>query len=376
MQRSNLIRWAALSLPGLITLILTVGCGHHTSSAVPAPAPVTTAAVPPAAPPAAFQPYTLLPPPPPAPPVAVPRHRVLHLTRVHNRVYLADSDRHLYEAGRDPKGHVYPIYRDPATRVTYPLYYDPSRDNLYRLARQEDGHFYRNYVGQPDDQFYDTDRDYERITPSDADRPIVTDSYNTYNYNTYNNGPNAGRRYPYYAVYRPPPTHHASHFNDNWLWGIPVIIGVYLLLQPHHHSPPHPYYGRPNQVAVNQITRINIVNQVTQAAPVGYRAFSSPRPVYVLYPAGYSPQHGYPRYARPDVRPHGPIGAVAAVRAAALARPTEHPSLPSPNARPASFTPRPTPLVAAPRPSAPVHPLLRPRVQQARLAAPISRPTR
>lgn len=155
MRRSNSIRWAALCLSGLITLILTAGCGHHTSSAVPTPAPVTTAAVTTAAAPnpapAAFQPYTLLPTPLPAPPVAAPRHRVLHLTRVHNRVYLADRDRHLYEAGRDPKGHVYPVYRDPATHVTYPLYYDSSRDNLYRLAWQEDGHFYRNYVGQPAD---------------------------------------------------------------------------------------------------------------------------------------------------------------------------------------------------------------------------------
>lgn len=122
MQRSNSIRQAGLRLAGLITLIFTAGCGHHASNTVSPPSPVTTAIVPaaisPGAPPGAFQPYTLLPPPPPAPPVATPRHRVLHLTRVRNRVYLADSERHLYEAGRDPQGHIYPIYRDPATNVT------------------------------------------------------------------------------------------------------------------------------------------------------------------------------------------------------------------------------------------------------------------
>ena len=394
MQRSNLIRWAALCLSGLITLIVTAGCGHPTPAAAPTPAPLTTAAAPsPAAPnaaPAAFQPYTLLPPPPPAPPVAAPRHRVLHLTRVHDRVYLTDSDRRLYEAGRDTQGHIYPVYRDPATRVTYPLYYDSSRDNLYRLARQEDGHFYRNYVGQPADRFYDTDRDYERIAPGDDDRPIVTDSYNTYNDNTYNEGPNSGSR-PFYGAYRPPPAHHANHVNYNWLWAIPVIIGAYLLLQPHHHSPPQPVSARQNPVIVRRITtvnntnitntnitNVNIVNQITQAAPVGYRPIASPRPVYVSAPRyALSPIAARPVAWRPTVRSHGPIGPLTAapVAAAVAGLVHSHPLPVTPAVRSVPVVQRPAALVRRPVSAAP-HPARRPSASQARLLAPVSSPTR
>lgn len=408
MQRSPLTQWTILCLSGLMTVILTAGCGHHTTSAVPTPAPLTTAAAPSNAAPAAFQPYTLLPPPPPAPMVATTRHRVLHLTRIHNQVYLADSERHLYEAGRDPQGHIYPIYRDPVTRVTYPLYYDPSRDNLYRLARQEDGRFYRNYVGQPDKNFYATDRDYERIIPNDEDRPIVTDSYNTYNYNTYNEGPNSDSRYgrrrgysPYYAGYRPPPR-RSSHFNDNWLWAIPVIIGAYLLLQPHHHAPPHPISARPNQVIVQQITRVNVVNQIIQAAPVGYRPIASPRPVYVSR-LGNQP---LPIQNHSDVLRHGALPSVvaapmtvAAVHAAAPVRSRPRPRLrtaqqlslvqralpvsrpvppvrlsmplayPTSLARHSAPPARPVVLVHHPVLAAP-HSVPRPLVRQARLATP------
>jgi hypothetical protein len=380
MQRSRFLRWAIMCLPGMILLALIAGCAHHTPSTAPVTVP-PAAPIAATAPPAAFQPYTLLPPTPPAPPVATPRHRVLHLTRVHQQVYLADSDRHLYEAGRDTQGHIYPIYRDPATHVTYPLYYDSSRDNLYRLARNGSGHFYRNYVGQPTDNFYDTDRDYERITPSDEDRPIVTDSYNKYNYNTYDYGPSDHHRYanysgyrpynedpdygqnhPYYTGSAPPPPHHSSHFNYNWLWAIPVIVGAYLLLQPRHSTPqvyrPSPTVivrgNRPVTIANTTINNTSIHNTtinntvINQAIPVGYRPIASPRPVYV-YPAGYTPHPGYaPAMGNraPDVRPHrslsplvaAPLGALAVH--AALTRP--HPSLRPPVlvSRRAVITPR------------------------------------
>ena len=373
MQRRRDLRWAAVSLSGLITLLLAAGCGHSVRNAAAPPVPVAASAAAPTTPtPAtAFQPYTLLPAPPPAPPVAASRHRALHLTRFHHRVYLADSDRHLYEAGRDTQGHIYPIYRDPATRVTYPLYYDPQRDNLYRLARADGGEFYRNYVGEGQTRFYGSDRDYERITPSDADRPIVTDSYNTYNYNTYNYGPSYGTGYPnngygpHYAGYRPPPRH--SGHNDNWLWAIPVIIGAYLLLQPHHSAPP-PARSGPTTVIVRQSTPITIINQITQATPVGYRPIASPRPVYV-YPPGYTARPGYvsspgnaspPGYAPRDVRPRVPVAAVAAVPLSLLApRP--------PLVRPAPRPQRPVPLAA--RPAAPTipHAALHPSVRQASL---------
>ncbi len=366
MLRSHPLRWAAFSPTALIMLFLAAGCGHSVRNAAAPPAPVATAAPASPAPAAAFQPYTLLPPPP-APPVAAPRHRVLHLTLLHDHVYLADSDRHLYEAGRDRQGHIYPIYRDPATRVTYPLYYDARRDNLYRLAREDGGHFYRNYVGEGRTRFYESDRDYERITPSDADRPVVTDSYNTYNDYAYNHGPNYGAGYPnnnayrpHYAGYRPPP-HHSSH-NDNWLWAVPVIIGAYLLLQPRHHSAP-PARSRPTTVIVRQSTPITIINQITQAAPIGYRPIASPRPVSV-YPPRYTAQPGYasaPGYASRNLRPHGSISPVAA---APLAIPGTHTALVPPAARPAlaSIAARPTsPSVphAAVRPLARLVPLVR-----------------
>lgn len=367
MPRSHFLRWAAFSLSVLITLFLAAGCGHSVRDAAAPPAPAANAPAPPgaSAPAAAFQPYTLLPPPPPAPPVATPRHRVLHLTRLHNHIYLADSDRHLYEAGRDPQGHVYPIYRDPATRVTYPLYYDSGRDNLYRLARADGGRFYRNYVGEGRTRFYGSDRDYERITPSDADRPIVTDSYNT------NNGYG-----PRYAGYRPP-SHHSSHFNPNWLWAIPVIIGAYLLLQPHHHSAPPPVRSRPTVTIVRQSAPVTIINQISQAAPVGYRPLASPRPIYV-YPPGYTARPGYasapgyaPRdvgYAPRDVRPHRRIVPVAAAPAAPVARaafvrPSARPALPAP----VSLAARPT---ARTVPHAALHPLIRQASSVRRIAAP------
>ncbi len=380
MPRSHFLRWAAFSLSVLITLFLAAGCGHSVRDAAAPPAPAANAPAPPgaSAPAAAFQPYTLLPPPPPAPPVATPRHRVLHLIRLHNHIYLADSDRHLYEAGRDPQGHVYPIYRDPATRVTYPLYYDSGRDNLYRLARADSGRFYRNYVGEGRTRFYGSDRDYERIRPSDADRPVVTDSYNTYN-----DGPSYGAGYPTnngygprYAGYRPP-SHHSSHFNPNWLWAIPVIIGAYLLLQPHHHSAPPPVRSRPTVTIVRQSAPVTIINQISQAASVGYRPLASPRPIYV-YPPGYTARPGYasapgyaPRdvgYAPRDVRPHRRIVPVAAAPAApaaraAFVRPSARPALPAP----VSVAARPT---ARTVPHAALHPLIRQASSVRRIAAP------
>lgn len=175
MQQSRLPRLPITGLSLLAVLLLAAGCSHHAQdTAAPTSAPQVASAppnsaVPPAAPApaqgAAFQPYTLLPAPPPVPPVVTHQHRVLHLTHLHNHVYLTDSARHLYEAGRDAQGHIYPVYRDPVTHTAYPLYYDARRDRLYRLAQNDDGRFYRNYVGQPADEFSPPDSDYSGSAP-------------------------------------------------------------------------------------------------------------------------------------------------------------------------------------------------------------------
>ena len=165
-------------------LLLLAGCGHKVTAPAPTPPPVAAPA--PSA--SAFQPYALISQPPPTPKVVTHRFRVLHLARRNGAVFAADGLGHFYHVGRDRRGRIFPVYRDPATRAVYPLYYDSARDRLYRVARSDDGRYYRGYVDDPANRFYADDRDYERVTPGDADRPIVTDSYNTYNYNSYHDG--------------------------------------------------------------------------------------------------------------------------------------------------------------------------------------------
>ena len=287
-----------------------------------------------------------------------PRHRVLHVTRVHDRVYLEDADRHLYEAGRDTQGHVYPVYRDPVTRASYPLYYDPARDNLYRVARNDDGRFYRNYVGQPSRQFYAADRDYERFPSSDDDRPVVTDSYNTYNYNTYNTYGNGSSPYepsrpygnprPFYGAYRPAPVHHSSHHNSDWLWAIPVIIGAYFLLQPHpRHSSP-PYRAAPPTVIVRQTTPVTIINNnapVYNGRPSYTAVYAPPPPLRTrpLSPRALAAVHRLPppsAYTAPVARPIRPLPPrVVAYRHPIM--PTLAPIRPRPVFRPRQIAVRP-----------------------------------
>ena len=190
----------------LIAAALTMtGCSHP-QAAAPPPAAVTPPAARSAPPAAPFQPYALVSQPPPKPKVATHRNEVLRLAHRDGQVYLADREGHYYRCGRDRRGHVFPIYQDPATHVTYPLYYDRSRDRLYRLARNDDGHYYRGYVGDPDNRFYRDDPDYERISPEDRDRPIVTDSDNRYNYNDYGGYPSHHGYRVSEGTYYPAPT--------------------------------------------------------------------------------------------------------------------------------------------------------------------------
>lgn len=356
-----------VALPGLclIFCLLGAGCRHNNTTSAAAPlsaTPVADAVPPPGVSPAGFQPYTLIPQPPPKPAVVAHRNRVLHLMRRSGRVYLADHDGRYYEAGRDRQGHIYPIYRDRVTQTTYPLYYDNDRDRLYRVVRNDDGRFYRGYVDDPGNRFYADGQDYERVTPPDDDRPVVTDSYNIYNYNTYNyghsrtiysgyHGPYHNDDYEYYRPYPYPPAapaHHSSHHNNDWLWAIPVVVAAYFLLQPHHHhaSPPVSHPARPTApvtVIVQQHNPITIINNN------GVQTTASPRPVY---------------YAHPMARLAHPLAVSAAIPVGFAA----HHVLAAHRALAASPRPRPSVLY---RPSVPR--VWRPRVAHLIAARPVVR---
>ncbi|MBV9851767.1 MAG: hypothetical protein JO250_19030 [Armatimonadetes bacterium] len=316
------------------------GCGQHQSpSSSPLSATPLVAgspALPPAAAPTTtpFQPYALVNQPPPKPPVVTHRHRVLHLTRRGRQVYLADSDGHYYHVGRDRRGRIFPTYTDPATHAVYPLYYDSARDRLYRLARSDDGHFYRGYVDDPANRFYRDDWDYERVTA--GGRPVVSNSYNTYNENIYNYGPG----YPYprgYNVtegtyfppppypYVVPPAHYGSHHNDNWLWAIPVIIGAYLLLRPHHYSPPP---VRSTTVIVQQ--RNTIINSSSSSVFVPGYGRGEPPP-----PRPLAPRVRPATTFRAPLAPMAAVPAAIALRKASAIHPVAHPL---PAARPLALT--------------------------------------
>lgn len=315
MSRCRWFRLFGQGFPLLIVILLVVGCSHHAPSASAPPAAVPgTPVAGQAAPPAGqdFQPYTLIPQPAPKPAVVTPRHRVLHLAVRADHPYLVDSDGHAYQVGRDAQGHLYPVYRDKVTGAAYPLYYDNARDRLYRVARADNGHFYHGYVGDPDDRFYASDHYYDWSAPSASDRPVIEDSYNT-TYNTYNDGDwrNAP---PAYRVGYPYPTPHNSghHTKWNWLWAIPVIVGAYLLLQPHHHSAPHYQYvhspgQRPTTVIVRNINNnYNAINNVNRVAVVNR-----------VPPAAYPQSSSLSPSARPPVHPlvmarrAGPVAFVA-----------------------------------------------------------------
>lgn len=327
----------------MAVLLLGSGCRQKAQN-TPAAPPISAASVatsaapisPGTAPATDFQPYVLLPQPAPKPAVVTHRHRVLHLARRSGHVYLADTGGHYYQVGRDRQGHIYPIYRDTATHAVYPLFYDHDRDRLYRVVRNDDGHFYRGYIDDPTDRFYADDRDYRYVTPSDSDRPIITDSYNT-TYNTYNNPVHTA--YIRGGRYYPPPAHHTSH-NTSWLWAIPIVVGAYLLLRPHHHSfIPPPRSVAPVTVIVQQrqTNPVTIINGHPVASYVR-------RPTYAPVLLNHSVK------APTSVRPLAP----ARVPAARLA--------PSPRlaaiVHPAATLRKPVPVVAIVRPR--FHPVVHP----------------
>ncbi|BDI29505.1 hypothetical protein CCAX7_15560 [Capsulimonas corticalis] len=284
-----------LAFGGAAGLLTVAGCRHDSTPAAPtASVAVNSPVSPPPAP--AFQPYTVLPQQPPAPAVVTHAHRNLHLIHTNNRVALADTSGRVYDVGRDASGHIYPIYRSPSDGRRYPLYYDSARDRYYRVARDDQGRYLRGYADDPANQYYAVDRDYERDTPSDSDRPIITNNY-TNNY--YENGAPYGSHGDQAA----PAQHHGSH-NNNWLWAIPVVAAAYFLLRPHHSSPPKPPYYPQRSAYVHtipgrSITQINsnnrIVNNthiVNQVNNFNYGGAGYPYPHGSFHPRPIAPSSG------------------------------------------------------------------------------------
>ncbi|MGI4791644.1 MAG: hypothetical protein ACRYFS_22710 [Janthinobacterium lividum] len=402
-------RWFYLYRWGLSLLslgLLAAGCSHHAPSA-PAPPAAPSAAASTATPPTGqdFQPYTLLPQAAPKPPVVTHKHQVLHVTLRANHPYLVDSDGHGYQMGRDTQGHLYPIYRDQSTGASYPLYYDRDRDRLYRVARADDGRYYRGYVGDPGDRFYASDRDYDQFTPSDNDRPVVEDSYNN-PYNTSNyysgNGPNRHFHHRYDNPNQPSESSGNHHNNQDWLLAIPVVVAAYFPLQPHHHSASHPQYShfpgqRPptaivrninnnrtlinnqsitnNRVNINNVSTINNINTVNRVNNIN-RVTNNNH-------AGMPPPHlPMPLRGQPIVRPIArthPImprqAPVAAAIAVSTALAVHHRVSTSPPARPHPSQRQPLAQRPVPQhhsPAFPVrHPIAVPRPVPAMHHAPV-----
>ncbi len=286
----------------------TTAAPAPTMAAAPAPEPTTTAPAPngaavtpasaTAAVPQSFQPYVVVKQPPPKPKHVVHAHRKLHLVQHSDQYYLADDYGHDYYAARDEHGDLYPAYRDPDSGQTLPLYYDPARDRYFRCAEDDDGHFYRGYVGDPNDRYYPdyggSYADFHSYPPDDYRPEIVA-------------------------------PHHSGN-RDAWLLAIPVVVAAYFLLQPHHHhTPPNvqPHTviwsqaPRPVQPAPVYVQQTQIVNVYQQSPGV--------RPGQPGYPAGQGYRAPFNRAA--PQRPGQP--GVVAASAPAFARSGGRPGVPA-----------------------------------------------
>lgn len=268
-----------------IALVVLGIAGCNQPGTPPAP-PLAQAPVAPAPTPVAeqFAPYTTLPSLPPAPKSPPPQvHRRLRVVERNQKAYLVDNAGHSYLAARDNANHLYPAFRDPGSGHIFPLYYDSARDNYYRVVRTDSGQFGRNYIGTPANQYYadaspipgyPTDPVWYTRPPQPVRGPLLPVGYRDYYPPTTCNTaatdyygadeyyPPSWAPYPpggycpprgYYAtpayapvIVKPAPRHHSR----DWLIAIPLLIGAYLLLRPHHHHdypvppvPPYAIYG-------------------------------------------------------------------------------------------------------------------------------------
>ncbi len=219
----------SLPVAGIGILLLAAGCKDQVSpvaapQVTPAPAVVAQAPTP------SFQPYVLVEKPAPIIKVATPKHKDLRLERRNNKAYLVDADGNAYLAGRDKSGRLYPTYSDPTSHDYYPLHYDSSRDQYYRMARADDGTYYRNYVGDSSNRYYQSESGPAEYSSSSSDQPNILDE--------------AGQQVQQLSQ------GSSNKHRDDWLWAIPVVVGAYLLLQKHGHSSPAAPVAHPTSVQV------------------------------------------------------------------------------------------------------------------------------
>jgi hypothetical protein len=253
-------KYAAALATVLVSSLLATGCSHSptasqspqalpaqsVANSVPAPA-FNPTVVPPAATAAdASAPqYTFEQQPAPVPPPTVNveqhRHRYLHIVMRGGQPYLADNYDHYYNTGRTSAGQLYPVYQDPNTAAVYPLYYDEQRDDYYRCvdnAPDSDGQddapagYYRNYIGDPDDVYYEGDPNQEDECQSPDCQPYIVNYYTPDSgysyYRHYYGGSGFNASYGYYNG----PVYYGH--NNSFVDAIPFIVAAFILFQPNH----------------------------------------------------------------------------------------------------------------------------------------------
>jgi hypothetical protein len=227
---------------------------------------------------AAYQGYYFKQQPAPIPQETAVRkhhgHRYLHIVIRDHHCYLADNYGDYYNTGRDNNGDVYPVYQDPGTGADYPLYYDNNRDSYYRCVDNGDQGYYRNYVGDPDDQFYEGDPDQQEECESEQSQPFITNyDVNYASYDDYD---------PDYGSYNGP--HYSRHDHD-FVEVLPIIVAAYILLErsdDHHGNDGQNWHDGRRAVIVNNhnyyqnTVVVNNYNGGRQQGPAQYAALPGP----------------------------------------------------------------------------------------------------
>jgi hypothetical protein len=177
----------------------------------------------------------------------------LYTAKLDGHLYLRDSKNRYYHVGRDTRGDLYPTYYDSTTHTTYPLYYDSTRDNYYHVVRAGND-YYRGYVDDSSDTYYKCNPDEDSYYADYDDAPstyqpvVYCDYPPTYGY--YADHPYDGGWYVYHPYYYGgyDPHHHYYQPSPSWLAVVPIVIGAFLLLQPHHYHDHYAWFPQPAPV--------------------------------------------------------------------------------------------------------------------------------
>ena len=252
------IHAVTLTLTALAAALAAGGCSHAPSNAAAGtsqPAPIQSASA------AAFNPTVTPPPataadnpcysfqqtpapvPPATPAVTKESHRYLHVVYRNKYCYLVDRYGHYYDSGRTNTGEIYPVYQDPVTDAVYPLYYDDRRDNYYRCVdnTSENGvpsGYYRNYIGDSADEFYEGDPNQEEECQSNDSQAFVV------NYNSDDSGYNYYRHHhwhgfdPSYGYWSGP-----NYNEDQVSPYVPLIVAAFIVFDSNNDNGSGDDYG-------------------------------------------------------------------------------------------------------------------------------------